>query len=110
MKRLFGVLAACCAMTAFAKPPRLTVFISVDSMSTDVLMRMKPRLKGGLSQLMASGAVYPNAHYDYAEAVTAAGHATLSTGSNPWRHGIVSNRIVNRQTGKLESILADASH
>lgn len=110
MKRLFGVLAACCAMTAMARPPKLTVFISVDSMSTDALMRMKPRLKGGLSQLITAGALFPNAHFDYAEAVTASGHATLSTGSNPWRHGVVSNKIVNRQTGKLEPILGDASH
>lgn len=110
MKRLFGVLVACVATTCFAKPPKLTVFITVDSMSTDVLMRMRPRLKSGLSQLMTQGAVFPNARYEYAEAVTASGHATLSTGTNPWRHGIVSNRIVNRQTGKQEAVLADPSH
>ena len=42
--------------------------------------------------------------------VTAAGHATLATGANPWRHGIVSNRVFNRSTGKEESALADANH
>lgn len=110
MKRLFGLVAVCLSTAALARPPKLTVFITVDSMGTEVFSRMRPRLKSGLSQLTTSGAYFPSARYEYAEAVTAAGHATLATGTNPWRHGIVSNRVLNRTTGKMESVLADATH
>src|SRR5438309_841858 len=84
------------ALPAAAKPPKLTLVISVDSMGSDLFMRMRPRFKFGLAQLVATGAWYPLARYAYAEPVTAAGHATISTGANPWRHGVVSNRYFNR--------------
>src|SRR5688572_194667 len=104
---LFCLLAT---LSAEAKPPRLTVFITVDAMGSDVLMRSRPRLKSGLAQLLAQGAYFPVARYQYAESTTAPGHATLSTGANPWRHGIISNRVVNRATGKEEPVLADPTH
>lgn len=110
MKRLLPLAALLFALPALAKPPRLVIFVSVDSMGTDVFQRMKPRMKSGFGQLVSQGAFFPSIRYDFAESVTAAGHATLSTGANPWRHGIVSNRVLNRQTGKEESVLADPNH
>ncbi|HEX8440536.1 alkaline phosphatase family protein [Archangium sp.] len=98
------------AVPALAKPPRLTLFITVDAMGTDLLLRNKPRLKGGLRQLIDSGAFYPYAEYAYAKPRTAPGHATLATGANPWRHGIVDNRIINRATGKPERVFPDPAH
>lgn len=95
---------------AWAKAPRLTVFISVDAMGSDVLLRNRPNLKSGLHQAMTQGAFFPYARYDFAEAVTACGHATLVTGANPWRHGVVSNRVFNRQSGASEPIFHDADH
>src|SRR5687767_6088648 len=92
---------------AHAKAPKLTVFIAVDAMGTDVFLRMRPKMKQGLGPLAEKGAFFPNAKYSYAEVVTAAGHATLVTGANPWRHGIVSNRVINRASGKSEPILGD---
>lgn len=110
MRRALSLLFALLASPVFARPPRLTLFITVDALGTDVLMRSRPRLKGGLSSILNNGAFFPTARYEYAEAVTAAGHATLATGANPWRHGIVKNRIINRATGKLEPIFADPNH
>ncbi len=98
------------AAPALAKPPRLTLFISVDAMGSDLLLRTRPRLKGGLGQLLDTGAFYPYARCDYAETRTAAGHTTLATGANPWRHGIVDNRLVDRATGKTMSVFQDAAH
>ena len=49
--------------------------------------------------MVKDGAVFPTARYDYAETVTAAGHATLVTGANPARHGVISNKVINRATG-----------
>lgn len=98
------------ATPALAKPPRLTLFISVDAMGSDLLLRTRPRLKGGLGQLLDTGAFYPYARYEYAKARTAPGHTTLATGANPWRHGIVDNRVVERATGKTLGVFHDAAH
>ncbi len=75
-----------------------------------MLQRARPKLKGGLNILLTQGTWFPIAKYDFAETVTAAGHTTLSTGANPWRHGIGSNKILNRATGKLEPVYYDAAH
>ncbi|WNG18248.1 alkaline phosphatase family protein [Cystobacter fuscus] len=98
------------ALPAWAKPPRLTLFITVDAMGSDLLLRTRPRLQGGLGKLIDSGAFYPYARYDYAKPRTAPGHATLATGANPWRHGIVDNRVIDRATGKPARVFPDAQH
>lgn len=95
---------------AWAKPPKLTLFITIDAFGSDVFLRSKPKFKSGLGLLVKEGAVFPTARYDYAETVTAAGHATLVTGANPSRHGVIANKIINRTTGKLERIFADPNH
>ncbi|HEY8207960.1 MAG TPA: alkaline phosphatase family protein, partial [Myxococcaceae bacterium] len=96
---------------ALAKPPRLTLVVTMDSLGADQLLRMRARLKpGGLASLMAQGAFFPNARVEYADARTGPGHATLVTGCNPWRHGIVGNDVFNRTTGKLEPVFADPDH
>jgi predicted AlkP superfamily pyrophosphatase or phosphodiesterase len=110
MRKALALLVLLSALPAFAKPPRLTLVITVDALSTDLLLRMKPKLKGGLAQLLSQGAFFPDARYEYAEVHTAAGHATLATGANPWRHGIVANRAVDRATGKLVATLGDPNH
>lgn len=108
--RALPLLLLLLALPALAKPPRLTLFITVDAMGSDLLLRTQPRLKGGLRQLLDSGAFYPYARYGYAKPRTAPGHATLATGANPWRHGIVDNRIIDRATGKPERVFPDATH
>src|SRR5216684_661423 len=92
---------------ASAKPPRLTLLIVVDALGSDLLLRSKPRLKGGLARLIAEGAYYPTARYEYAKTDTASGHSTVATGANPWRHGIVGNQLVDRSTGTLIPIFAE---
>ncbi|MBJ6759804.1 alkaline phosphatase family protein [Myxococcaceae bacterium JPH2] len=101
MSRLLAALLLLFALPAAAKAPKLTLFISVDSMGSDVLLRNRPRLTGGLGRLLSTGAYYPYARYAYAEARTAPGHATLATGANPWRHGIVDNEVYDRATGQV---------
>lgn len=95
---------------SFAKPPKLTVLISVDSFGSDVLQRHRPRYKAGLAKLMNEGAVYPVTRYETLECVTAIGHTTLVTGAYANRHGIVGNKHFNRATGKLEPSYVDAAH
>jgi hypothetical protein len=108
---LAALALALAPAAAPAKPPKLTLVITLDSMSSDQLLRMRPRLKpGGMASLMAQGAFFPNAHVEYACPRTGPGHATLATGAHPWRHGIVGNEIFNRATGKLEPVFGDADH
>ena len=110
MRTFLLVAALAAALPAEAKPPKLAVVISVDAFGSDVYLRTRARMKAGLATFAKDGAVFPVAHFEYAEAATAAGHATLATGANPWRHGVVSNRVINRTTGKTESIFVDPGH
>src|SRR5262245_53871999 len=98
MLRTAALIILLIATPALARPPRLVLFLVVDSMSSDLLLRTRPQLKAGLRMLLDGGAFYPFVQYEYAEPLTASGHTTLSTGTYPWRHGIVANRSFNRQT------------
>lgn len=98
------------ALPAVAKPPRLTLFITVDALGSDLLLRTRPRLTGGLGQLLEAGAVFPDARYLTAQPRTAPGHATLATGAHPWRHGIVDNVTGDRASGRALAVFADARH
>lgn len=95
---------------AFAKPPKLTLFVSVDALGSDVMERNRFRFKYGFTRLFNEGAVYPTARYELVETVTGIGHTTLTTGAWPHRHGVVGNKVFNRATGKLEGCFADPSH
>jgi hypothetical protein len=75
-------------------PPgsRLAVLIVFDQLRGDYLVRWRGQfVDGGFRRLMDEGAWFSNCHYDYAHTVTAAGHASLSTGCPPSVHGVVGN-------------------
>ncbi|HUM10387.1 MAG TPA: alkaline phosphatase family protein [Myxococcaceae bacterium] len=95
---------------ALAKPPRLTLFITVDALGTDLLLRSRSQLRAGLAQLVDRGAFYPDVRYQQAQVATAPGHSVLSTGAYPWRTGVVGNRVMNRSTGKEEPVFWDPTH
>jgi predicted AlkP superfamily pyrophosphatase or phosphodiesterase len=72
--------------------PRLVVLLVIDQMRAEFLPRLLPWLPGGgFRRLWDEGAVYRNCRIPYAATLTGPGHATLSTGANPWLHGIVGN-------------------
>jgi predicted AlkP superfamily pyrophosphatase or phosphodiesterase len=110
MVRPLALALVLLSLPALAKPPRLALFITVDALGTDVLLRTRPKFKSGLRQLLDGGAFYPYGRFDYSKPRTAAGHATLITGANPWRHGIVDNRVVDRTTGQSVSVFRDEAH
>lgn len=110
MKRWFATIFLIVSGVCWAKPPRLTLFISVDALGSDLLQRNRSRFKGGFSRLLNEGAVFPTARYEVIETVTSIGHATLATGAWPHRHGVVGNKLFNRATGRLEACFADPSH
>ena len=102
---LIALLAiALVVSTAFAQPaktpPKLVLQITVDQLRGDLPGRYRDRLgEGGFRYLMEQGVWYTDAHYMHANTETAVGHATLATGADPSRHGIVANDWIHAQTG-----------
>ena len=79
---------------AAAQPakPSLVVVIVVDQMRRDYIKDYGPKWTRGLKRLVDGGAWFVNAQYPYASPLTCAGHATISTGTLPSTHGIISNQ------------------
>ena len=83
-----------------AADPRLVLQITVDQLRGDLPGRYADRLgEGGFRYLMEKGTWYTDAHYQHANTETAVGHATLATGADPSRHGIVANDWIDAATG-----------
>ena len=64
----------------------------------------------GFRYFLDEGTHYINAHYDHANTETAPGHASLVTGADPSRHGIVANDWVDRNTGAFVYNTEDERH
>ncbi len=98
------------ALTALACPrptleppadaPRLLLLLVVDQLGADHLVRFDRAFEGGLRRLLDQGTVYTEAHHAHAGTQTGPGHATVSTGCHPSRHGIISNYWIDRATGE----------
>ena len=110
---LVGVLAGqnIRAAEAESATPKLVVQITVDQLRGDLPMRYRERLgKGGFRYLLEQGTHYSNAHYRHANTETAVGHATLVTGADPSRHGIVSNYWFDQTSGETVYNTEDDRH
>ena len=91
--------------------PKLVVQITVDQLRGDLPMRFRERLgEGGFRYLLEQGTHFNNAHYRHANTETAVGHATLVTGADPSRHGIVANEWFDPQTGESTYNTEDDRH
>jgi hypothetical protein len=77
-------------------------------MLPEYLDRHADEYRGGLARLRASGLVFANASLGYAMAGTGAGHATISSGLFPRRHGIIANDWVAPETRKKVYCVDDA--
>jgi predicted AlkP superfamily pyrophosphatase or phosphodiesterase len=71
--------------------PTLIVMISVDQLRGDLITRYSPAFTGGFRRFLDAGFRFSGASHAHAVTHTAAGHATLSTGTFPSRSGIVAN-------------------
>lgn len=91
-----GALGSCASTpvdrsTATGSAPPLVVLVVVDQLRSDLLDRYEDLFTGGFKRLRQDGHAFVNAAHDHGVTVTAAGHAALSTGVHPNRHGVVSN-------------------
>jgi predicted AlkP superfamily pyrophosphatase or phosphodiesterase len=91
-----------------ATAPSLLVTIVVDQMRFDYIERYGASWKGGLKRLVTHGAVFERAAYPYLNTVTCAGHATIGTGTFPYRHGVILNDWYRRDAGRRLQCTDDA--
>lgn len=120
-RRRIGMTAALVAAAALAgcasvsRPapvlggsPRLVVVFVVDGLPERQAVDYRDQLSpDGLERFFTRGAWFTNARYDYATTVTCAGHATLFTGVDPARSGIIANEWVDPATGRVERCADD---
>lgn len=117
MKNLsvLGCLFLFCFKSSFSQPtkemrPKLVVGLVIDQMRWDYLYRYYDRYSDkGFKRLLNEGFSYDNAFINYANSVTAAGHASLYTGATPSLHGIVGNEWIDRKTGLYNYCVSDKS-
>ena len=88
---MVSVDARAAGPAAPGKVPALVVVLVVDQMRGDYVTRYGHQWTKGLHRLITRGAWFSRAAYPYANTVTCAGHATISTGAFPSSHGIVGN-------------------
>lgn len=106
MKKLFGCLFVTLILgsvhgqqsASSQKPrPKLVVGLMVDQMRWDFLYRYQDRYtEGGFKRILKEGFSCENTFIPYAQTVTAAGHASVYTGSVPALNGIMGNEWYDR--------------
>jgi hypothetical protein len=116
--RSFLVLLVCLALSGFGfasaynARPKLVVIIVIDQFRGDYLLRYADQFgEGGFRLLTEHGAYFPDCYYNYANTITAPGHATLLTGTYSNGHGILGNEWWDQQKKKVvTSVEDDATH
>ncbi len=90
--------------------PRLIIGIVIEQMRSDYIARFWDKFgERGFKRLIYEGTYCRNASYDYFFTQTAPGHATIYTGADPARHGIVSDEWYDRMNNKAVQAVADES-
>lgn len=90
--------------------PRLVVGMMIDQMRWDFLYRYYDRFgNGGFKRLLREGFSCENTMIPYAQTVTAAGHASVYTGSVPAINGILGNEWYDRAKGDYAYCVEDYS-
>jgi hypothetical protein len=96
--------AAPVAMAQEAAEPKLVVSIVVDQLRADLVDRYAEVFDGGLRRFLDEGYRFTQASHAHARTSTASGHATLTTGVFPSRHGIVANSWRQRNGAQWKNI------
>ncbi len=89
--------------------PKLVVLLVVDQFRADYVDKFRGQWSAGLLRLVREGAWFRNSAYPYANTETCVGHSTISTGSFPATHGMVSNEWWDREQAKQVTCTTDAN-
>jgi predicted AlkP superfamily pyrophosphatase or phosphodiesterase len=108
-KYLVTLLALFISLLAFCQSkPVLVVGIQVSGLREDYLnMFMEEFGNQGFKRLISEGTYFNNIFYPYHYAGKSADIATLSTGANPYSHGICTNAFYNPKSYKMQPFLQD---
>ncbi len=118
VRKLFTVISIIFFLSVFiasanAQPlsrPHLVVGIVVDQMRWDYLYRYYDRYEeGGFKRLLNEGFSCENTFINYLPSYTAAGHATIFTGSVPAVHGITGNDWIDQNTARHVYCASDST-
>jgi hypothetical protein len=113
MHRLLTLLLATGLLQLNAQTPerpRLVVGIIVDQMRPDYLVRFGDRFgKDGFLRITNQGHSCSDTRFNYAPTVTAAGHASVYTGTTPSVHGIAGNDWYDQRSGSTVYCTSDTS-
>ena len=109
-----AVLLLCLCLTslsfasAYNAQPKLIVVIVIDQFRGDYLERYRDQFgEGGFKLLLERGAYFTDCNFNYANTVTAAGHATLFTGAYSDGHGISGNDWWDPQKQRMVTSVED---
>ena len=71
---------------------KLAVLVVFDQLRADYLVKWRPQFgRGGFARLQAEGAWFTRCYYPYGTTTTGPGHASMLTGTSPYKHGIINN-------------------
>ena len=97
------------AVTADDRAPKLLVILVVDQMRADYIDAYGQQWTAGLRQLLDEGAWFREAAYPYRSTLTCAGHATITTGSFPAKHGMIQNNWWDRTSARGVTCTTDVT-
>jgi predicted AlkP superfamily pyrophosphatase or phosphodiesterase len=87
------------SVAAQATRPALVVVLVIDGLPQEQVVKYRDLYgKGGFQRLLEDGAWFADAHHRHAVTLTAPGHATMLTGSYPYRNGIIANEWLDRDS------------
>lgn len=93
-----------------ANRPKIVVGMMVDQMRWDYLYKFEKRYgEGGIKRLLREGFTCENTMIKHAPTVTAAGHASVYTGTVPAINGIAGNGWYDREWGRAISNVEDST-
>ena len=99
------------ARPAAPEKPRLVVVVVIDQLRADYFERFRDRfVPDGFNRLRREGANFVACFYPYANTETAPGHATISTGTTPNRHGISGNAWYDFERGRMVQAVEDDAY
>lgn len=90
------------------KKPKLIIGIVVEEMRYDYISRFWNKFeKGGFKRLVNEGISFQNHYIDYFFTYSSSGYATISTGTTPSQHGIISDSWYDRLHDKRIDCVSD---
>jgi len=106
--------ASAAAAQAYTAHPKLLVILVLDQFRGDYLDRYRADFQtpNGFNLFLKRGAYFPECYYDYANTMTAPGHATIATGAYTNGHNIAVNDWwdLDRSTQHTVSSVQDADY